>query len=150
MARLYMQGLGRVPNISDYGSKRLNNAWICLNVPHYALTWLNIPECPWMYEHPWIGLNKLFWLCQGSKYAARYSYNNVIIFVNKVARLEFLSATILSFLTQVRSSEQPKLVNFWCTFLFHYNNVTTFEAFKWTTGCFLKCEKIRNSKFEVS
>ena len=44
-------------------------AWICLNVPHYALTWLNIPECPWMYEHPWIGLNKLFWLCQGSKYA---------------------------------------------------------------------------------
>ena len=25
MARLYMQGLGRVPNMSDYGYIRLNN-----------------------------------------------------------------------------------------------------------------------------
>ena len=32
MARLYMQGLRRVWNMSDYGSIRLNNAWICLNM----------------------------------------------------------------------------------------------------------------------
>ena len=33
IARLYIQGLRRVPNMSDYGSIRLKNAWICLNKP---------------------------------------------------------------------------------------------------------------------
>ena len=33
MARLYMQRLRRVPNMSDYSWIRLNNAWICLNIP---------------------------------------------------------------------------------------------------------------------
>ena len=51
---LNMQGLRRVPNMSDYGSKCLKNASICVNIPQYAWTWLNIAECPWIY------LNKLF------------------------------------------------------------------------------------------
>ena len=33
MARVYMQGLRRVPNMSGYGSIRFNNASICLNMP---------------------------------------------------------------------------------------------------------------------
>ena len=32
MVRLYIQGLRRVPNISDYGSMRRNNTWIRLNM----------------------------------------------------------------------------------------------------------------------
>ena len=40
MARLYMQGLRRVPNLSDYGSIRLSDAGICLN----DLIPLDIPE----------------------------------------------------------------------------------------------------------
>ena len=35
----------------------------CLIVAEYASISLNIPKCPWKR------LNKLFWLCQGSKYA---------------------------------------------------------------------------------
>ena len=35
-----------VPNISDYGSIRFNNVWICLNVSQYTWTWLNIADCP--------------------------------------------------------------------------------------------------------
>ena len=42
----------------------------------------------------------------------RYNYNNIIIFVPNVIILEFLSATILSFLARVRTQEQQKLVNF--------------------------------------
>ena len=45
MARMYTQGLRRVPNMSDYDSIRLNNVWICLNIPQYIWTWLNIAEC---------------------------------------------------------------------------------------------------------
>ena len=33
MARLYMQGLHRVPNLLDYDFICLNNAWICLIMP---------------------------------------------------------------------------------------------------------------------
>ena len=50
-ARLYMQMLYRVPNMSEYGSVCLNNAWYasaCFNVPldvtQYARPWLNIAE----------------------------------------------------------------------------------------------------------
>ena len=54
----------------DYGS----NAWIYLNIPEYALISLNMPEPDWMllnvFEYAWKFLNKLFWLCQGSEYAA--------------------------------------------------------------------------------
>ena len=70
MVRLYMQGLCRVRNMPDYGS----NAWIYLNIPEYALISLNMPEPDWMLlnvsEYAWKFLNKLFWLCQGSEYAA--------------------------------------------------------------------------------
>ena len=54
MVRLYMQGLRRVLDVSDYGSIRLNNAWICLNMPEcpsicldmteYCQMSLNMPE----------------------------------------------------------------------------------------------------------
>ena len=49
MVRVYIQVLQRVLNISGYGSKCLNNAdmpQICLNASQYALTWLNIADCP--------------------------------------------------------------------------------------------------------
>ena len=53
MARLYMQGLRRVPNMSVHGSIPLINDWICLVIPfytsQYTWTWLNIAECPWIY-----------------------------------------------------------------------------------------------------
>ena len=61
----YVQGLHRALNMSVQGSICHNNAWICLNGPQYAWrTWLNIAECPW------ICLNKLFWLWQGSQCAS--------------------------------------------------------------------------------
>ena len=55
--------------LAPYASVTPEYGSIFLNLPQYAWTWLNIPECPWMYEYPWICLNKLLWLCQGSKYA---------------------------------------------------------------------------------
>ena len=65
-----IQGLRRVPNMSNYGSIRLNNAWICLNVPKYACTWQNIAECPWVYA--WQN-------CWGYSYnMPRYSYNSIM------------------------------------------------------------------------
>ena len=48
MARLYMQGLCKVLNMSEYGSIVLNNASICLSVSQFAWTWLNIVKCPWI------------------------------------------------------------------------------------------------------
>ena len=82
MVRLYMQGLHRVPNTSDYGSIRLNNAWICLNMPEHGWIFLNVPECMSIPEYAWINY---------SDYARvlnipRYSYNN-IIFATKVTGL---------------------------------------------------------------
>ena len=56
--------------MAPYASITPEYAWICLNFPQYTWTWLNIPECPWMHEYPGTCLNKLFRLCQGSKYAA--------------------------------------------------------------------------------
>ena len=38
--------------------------------PEYAPICLNMTEYSWMYEYPWICLNKLFLLCQGSENAA--------------------------------------------------------------------------------
>ena len=43
-------------------------------MPEYALISLNMPEPDWMLlnvsEYAGKFLNKLFWLCQGSEYAA--------------------------------------------------------------------------------
>ena len=44
MARLYMQVLHRVLNMSQYDSVYLINASMCLNVPQCALMLLSIPE----------------------------------------------------------------------------------------------------------
>ena len=94
MARLYMEGLRRVPNMSDCGSIRFNK---CLNILQYALMSLNMPKHGWILqnfpEYAWINcfdyarVLSIPW----------YGYNNIIIFVTNVVILEFLSATILSF-----------------------------------------------------
>ena len=63
------------------------HGWIFLNVSEC----MNIPEYAWVNcVHNARVLN-----------VPRFSYNK-IIFVTKVIRLEFMSATILSFLTPVR------------------------------------------------
>ena len=92
MARLHMQGLRRVPNISHYGSIRFNNAWRCLNMPYYPSI------CPNMAEYCWMSLNmpENAWL-NCSYYVRvlnipRYSHNNIIIIATNVIILEFLSA----------------------------------------------------------
>ena len=82
------QGLCRVPNMSDYDSLHLNNAWI----------WLNMPYCPSiclkMAEYCW---NVPEYACRNCSDYARihsmlqYSYNNIIIIVTNVIILEFLS-----------------------------------------------------------
>ena len=48
MARFYMQEFRRVPNMSDYGSTGLDNAWICLNMAEYCWMSLNMPEYAWI------------------------------------------------------------------------------------------------------
>ena len=93
-------------------------------IPEYTLMSLNVSEHDWILlnvpKYAWKCLNKLFWLCQCSRYASGiksarvlnmllYSYNNIIIVINVVI-LEFLSAqfiylgapqlTILSFLNK--------------------------------------------------
>ena len=55
---IFLLGLRKVPNMSDFGSIRLSNPLICLNIPQYTWTWLN------MAEYPWKCLNKLFWSCR--------------------------------------------------------------------------------------
>ena len=58
MARLYMQGLYRVLNISKYGSICLNNGWKCFNMPYCPSICLTIVEYCWMSlnmpENAWI------------------------------------------------------------------------------------------------
>ena len=87
--------------MAPYGSIRPECASVCLNVPQYAWTWLDILECSWMNipEYAWINCSDYARVLNMSW----YSYNNIIIFVAIVIRLEFLSATILCFLTQVRT-----------------------------------------------
>ena len=104
MAWLYMQGLYRVVNMSQY-------AWICLNIlnkPDHYWIWLNVPE------YAWKCLSKLFsdnvrfsiilHIWQGFEYATSikyirvmpwYSYNNIIIIVNNVITLEFLPVRLV-------------------------------------------------------
>ena len=97
--------------IAPYTSITTEYTQICINAPQYSWTWLNIPKCvpksTNIPEYAWI--NKLFSLFHGSEYAAvlnmpRCSYNNIITFVTKVIRLEFLYSTISSFLTQVNNN----------------------------------------------
>ena len=103
MARLYIQGLRRITNMSDHGS-------ICLhmpehlNMPQYVLTYLdkpehgliflNVPECMNIPEYSWINCSDYARVLN----VLQYSYNN-IIFVTKFIRLEFWSVTILSLFT---------------------------------------------------
>ena len=90
-------------------------------IPEYTLMFLSVSEHDWILlnvpKYAWKYLDKLFWLCQCSRYASGikcarvlnmllYSYNNIIIVINVII-LEFLSAqfvylgapqlTILSF-----------------------------------------------------
>ena len=90
MARLHMQGLRRIPNMSDYGSIGLNNASIYLNIPDY------VPEYAWIN---YSGYARVFNI-------PRYSYNNIIIIETNVVIITILvysictsrrSDTILSF-----------------------------------------------------
>ena len=63
IARMYIQGLQRVLDMSEYDSYASiisEYASICLNVHQYAWTWLNIVACPWI---SW----KLQWLYQSSQ-----------------------------------------------------------------------------------
>ena len=55
--------------MAPYASITTEYAQICFNVPQYFWIWLNIPKCPWIYEYPWICLNKLFWFFHVSEYA---------------------------------------------------------------------------------
>ena len=56
--------------MAQYASITPQYASICFNVPQYTWTWLNILERSWMYEYPWIWLNKTalivsgFWICR--------------------------------------------------------------------------------------
>ena len=86
MARLYIQGLRRVLNKSDHGSICLNNTWICLDKPEHGWIFLNVPEYSWINCSDYARVLNML----------QYSYNNIIIFVTKFIRLEFLSVTILS------------------------------------------------------
>ena len=48
MTWMYMQELGRIPNMSDYGSIRLNNAYICFNMPQCLSICLSMAEYSWV------------------------------------------------------------------------------------------------------
>ena len=86
-----------------------------LNMHKNRWIFLNVPECMNIPEYAWINC---------SHYARvlnmpRYSYNNIIIFVTKVIRLEFFSATISSFFNtswNIRIMKASKLLisfSFW-------------------------------------
>ena len=106
MAQLYIQGLLRVPNMSDFGSIRLNHAWICLTMPRHGWISLNIHENAWINLSDYARVLDMAW----------YSYNNIIIIiVTNAIILEFLSARFgypgnmlpfYLFLTWVRTQEQ--------------------------------------------
>ena len=84
MARMYMQGSRRVPNMSGWGS-------MVSKMPKYVLMFFNMPE------HGWILLNIFeFVLLNVSEHFGvlnmrRYSYNNIIIIVANIIMLAFLS-----------------------------------------------------------
>ena len=86
MARLlYMQGLNRVLNMSEYGSICPYNVWIHLNMPYCPSVSLNVGEYCWMFlnmsENAWINCSDYarilnmpsqhlryltrFWICLG-------------------------------------------------------------------------------------
>ena len=107
IARLYMQGLHRVRKMSEYGSIYLNNARICLNVPKYGWTCLNIAECPWICPKK---------LCQGSQCASSSLISDRVLNMSVIKYASVLNMlpynynnlvnsqlTILSFLTWVKT-----------------------------------------------
>ena len=82
MAQLYMQGLRKVTNMSDYVSIGLNNSWIMW--PESVFMSLNMPEHGWIN---WSDYVRVFSVPQ-------YSYNNIIIVTNVII-LEFLSTRVI-------------------------------------------------------
>ena len=75
-------GWRRIPNMFDYGSIRLNNAWIFLKITEHCWMSLNMPENARIncYDYTMV-LSML-----------QYSYNNIIITVTNVIILGILSA----------------------------------------------------------
>ena len=68
-----------------------------LDMSEHGWIFLSVPECMNIPEYAWINCYDYARVWN----IPRYSYNNIIKFVTKATRLEFLSATIVSFLTQV-------------------------------------------------
>ena len=85
-----------VPNISDYGPISLSNAricLICLNVPWYGWTQLNIAECPWIcltLPEQTVLTMPGFSICRDI-----VIHNNINIIVINDIVLEFLSARFI-------------------------------------------------------
>ena len=140
MARLYMQGWRRVPNLSDYGSIRPNNAEyasICLNGPQYAWTWMNISENAWI---------KCFY-CSRVLNIPRYSYSITINLTN-IMILSILSARFVQwgallpfcFFNSSWNIKIKKAGKFLINFSFWLQNVRAFKVFKLTARCIFKCE----------
>ena len=82
MARLYMQGLRKVTNMSDYVSIGLNNSWIMW--PESVFMSLNMPEHGWINWSDYVRVLSV----------PQYSYNNIIIVTNVII-LEFLSTRVI-------------------------------------------------------
>ena len=129
---------------SEYAWLGLHTSQKCLNVPQYAFMPLNMLEHGWILlnvpEYVWKCLNTLFWLCQVLN-MLQYSYNNnVIIIVNNVIILKFLSArfvhpgAVLPFylfqheLEQKLAKANELLRNF------------SFRLFKGTAECIFECK----------
>ena len=82
MAQLYMQGLRKVTNMSDYVSIGLNNSWIMW--PESVFMSLNMPEHGWINWSDYVRVLSV----------PQYSYNNIIIVTNVII-LEFLSTRVI-------------------------------------------------------
>ena len=82
MARLYMQGLRKVTNMSDYVSIGLNNSWIMW--PECAFMSLNMPEHGWINWSDYVRVLSV----------PQYSYDNIIIVTNFII-LEFFSTRVI-------------------------------------------------------
>ena len=133
MSRLYIQGLHRT---SEYGPIYLNNAWICLKnawichltfliTAHYCWMSLNMLENAWInclwyliFDILFLDIWQDFECASSIKYARvlnmpQYSYNNIIIIVNNVIILEFLSAWLVLIIT--KANKLWKSCELWVT-----------------------------------
>ena len=68
--------------MAPYASSMPEYTSVCLSVPQFAWSWLNIAERPWVCLTITINCSDY----------PRYNYNNSIILVTNVTILEFLSA----------------------------------------------------------